>query len=167
MENDIRILFHDNKTIVEINNILFSGKRRINWDGVEEYLKGYIGKSYVIKDTGDEIFIGSDFPDEYAHSKYSAKIYGAIAKAKSNASQAIAELIQFATEVTYRPNLEQKHMNDAINGWYRCTVFFSIPKLDDKGNVMGKNVFRGRLIIRCNKDKKKYLYDIIDIKKET
>ena len=37
----------------------------------------------------------------------------------------------------------------------------------NKGNVIGKNVFRGRLIIRCNKDNKKYLYDIIDIKKET
>lgn len=57
--------------------------------------------------------------------------------------------------------------DDAKFGWYRCTVRFSIPICDDKGNIVGCNNYQGRMIIRCDSDGKKYLYDIIDIKKET
>lgn len=155
------------KKIVEINTIEFSGKRKINWEGVERYLKQYIGKQYVIEETGDTVCIGSDFPDEYAHSRYSTKSLGTIGKAKANATQAISELIQTATDVVYRPNLDEKHKSDAPNGWYRATVYFSLPVTDDKGNKIGKNTFRGRMIIRYSSKKKMYLYDIIDIKKET
>ena len=46
-------------------------------------------------------------------------------------------------------------------------VRFTLPVSDDTGNVIGKNYFQGRMIIRHAYDRKKYLYDIIDIKKET
>ena len=62
---------------------------------------------------------------------------------------------------------DDKHSKDAKSGWYRCTVRFTLPTCDDKGNVIGKNAFQGRMIIRFDEDGKKYLYDIIDIKKET
>jgi hypothetical protein len=42
-----------------------------------------------------------------------------------------------------------------------------LPICDGEGNVIGKNAFQGRMIIRFDEDGKKYLYDIIDIKKET
>ena len=44
---------------------------------------------------------------------------------------------------------------------------FTLPITDDKGVVVGKNTFQSRMIIRCDADGQKYLYDIIDIKKET
>ena len=47
------------------------------------------------------------------------------------------------------------------------TVHFAIPVCNDKGGIIGKNTFRGRTIIRCDADGEKYLYDIINIKKET
>ena len=75
--------------VVEIDTVIFSGKRKIDWDGVENYLKKYIGYEYVIDETGDVVYIGSDFPDEYANSKYSTKALGTIGKAKANASQVI------------------------------------------------------------------------------
>ena len=56
-------------------------------------LKNYIGYEYVIDETDDVVYIGSDFPDEYANSKYSTKALGTIGKAKANASQVIPELI--------------------------------------------------------------------------
>ena len=31
--------------VVEIDTIIFSSKRRIDWDGVEEYLKRYVGQN--------------------------------------------------------------------------------------------------------------------------
>ena len=164
---DKKIIIIDGKKTVEIKTIEFSGKRKIDWDGVEEYLKQYVGKQYVIEETCDNVYIGSDFPDEYANSKYSAKSYGTIGKAKANATQAIPELIQTATDIVHRPNLDNKQKSDAPNGWYRCTVRFSLPITDDKGNIIGENKFRGRMIIRCSSKKELYLYDIIDIKKET
>ncbi len=153
--------------IVEIKTIVFSRKRKIDWNGVEQYLKRYIGKRYTIETTGQIIYVNSDFPDEYANSRYSAKIFGAIGKAKANASQAIPELIQTATDIVFCPNWESKHQSDALNGWYRCTVYFSLPISNDKGNIIGKNIFRGRMIIRCDSNNILHLYDIIDIKKET
>lgn len=47
--------------------------RRIDWAGVEEYLKKYVGQKYQIDETDDLIYIGSDFPDEYANSNYSVR----------------------------------------------------------------------------------------------
>lgn len=162
-----RIISVNNNKVVEITNIMFSGKRTIDWDGVEKYLKEYIGKSYTIDENDDVIYIGSDFPDEYAHSKYSTKALGTIGKAKANASQAIPELIKTATNIAFRENRELKHSIDARFGWYRCTVHFTLPTTNDKGIITGENAFQGRMIIRCDANGKKYIYDIIDIKKET
>ena len=152
---------------VRIDAIQFSSKRKIDWQGVEAYLKRYIGDKYVLDETDDLIYIGKDFPDEYANSRYSEKAFGTIGKAKANAAQAIPELIKIATNIDFRENKDAKHRFDAKYGWYRCTVRFSLPTCDDKGNVVGENHFQGRMIIRCDSDGKKYLYDIIDIKKET
>jgi hypothetical protein len=63
--------------------------------------------------------------------------------------------------------MDNKHKINAKYGWYRGTVRFTLPTCDDKGNIVGKNVFQGRIIIRCDTDGRKYIYDIIDIKKET
>ena len=153
--------------VIQIDTIIFSSKRRIDWLGVETYLKKYVGEKYIIDETDDVIYIGSDFPDEYANSKYSTKALGTIGKAKANAVQAIPELIKTASNVSFRMNSEEKHSINAKFGWYRCTVRFSLPTCDDRGNITGRNFFQGRMIIRCDADGKKYLYDIIDIKKET
>ena len=151
----------------KVVRIIFSSKRRIDWAGVEDYLKRFVGEEYVIDETDEIVYIGTDFPDEYANSRYSTKALGTIGKAKANAAQVIPELVKIATNITFRENTEQKHDLDAKYGWYRCTVRFSLPTCNDKGNVIGRNHFQGRMIIRCDADGKKYLYDIIDIKKET
>ncbi|SFU59254.1 hypothetical protein [Butyrivibrio sp. INlla21] len=153
--------------VIQIDTIIFSSKRRIDWKGVEEYLKKYVGQSYTIDETDEIVYIGSDFPDEYANSRYSSKALGTIGKAKANASQVIPELIKIASNISFRENNEEKHSKNAKFGWYRCTVRFSLPTFDDKGNITGRNYYQGRMIIRHGADGKRYLYDIIDIKKET
>lgn len=76
-------------------------------------------------------------------------------------------MIKIATNIAFQENTDEKHKNNAKYGWYRCTVRFSIPVSDDRGNIVGRNNYQGRMMIRHDKDGKKYLYDIIDIKKET
>ena len=167
MSDNVNIADINGKNVVEINTIKFSGKRKIDWEGVERYLKQFVGNQYVVEETGDTVYIGTDFPDEYTHSKYKEKSFGTIGKAKANATQAIPELIKTVSNLTFRSNLKDKHAADASGGWFYGEVHFSIPITDDKKKIVGSNSFRGRMIMRQSNDGKRYLYDIIDIKKET
>ncbi len=160
------IVTNNGKKTVEIQNIKFRGKRKIDWKSVEDYLKKYIGSQFIIYENGKTVNIGSDFPDEYANSKDTINCLGTNGKAKANASQAIPELIQTLSEIKFYPNLDAKHNADAPNGWLRGTVNFSLSVTNDKGEIIGTNSFRGRMVIRCNKENKLYLYDIVTIKKK-
>ena len=67
----------------------------------------------------------------------------------------------------YLQNYKDKHNSKAKYGWYRYDTRFAIPKYDNDGELAGYNIFKGRLVIRHAQDGKLYLYDVIDIKKET
>ena len=157
----------DGNNIVVINDIIFKGKRSINWKDVREYLKEYIGEFYMIATTGEIIHIGSDLPKEYSGSKYTNSIKGTNAKAKANVATGIPELIEIAVGKHFRKNLEDKHKRDAKNGWYRYDSRFALPVYDDKCKLERCNIFHASLLVRHSNNGKMYLYDIIDIKKET
>lgn len=157
----------DGNNIVVINDIIFKGKRSITWPDVEEYLRQYVGEFYSIAETGDIVYIGTDLPDEYAGSNYTKHIKGAVAKAKANAAQAIPEIIEIATSKTVEENKKEKHSRNAKNGWYRYDTRFALPVYDESGEVERYNVFSARLLIRHAASGKMYLYDVLEIKKET
>ena len=153
--------------IVMINDIIFKGKRGIKWDDVEEYLRCYVGDFYTIADSREIVFIGPDLPDEYAHSEYTFILKGANEKAKANAVQGLPELINTANNVVFTENLKSKHQKDAMYGWYKYESRFALPVFGNDGEVERYNVFHAAMIFRHAKDGKKYLYDIMNIKKET
>ena len=153
--------------IVVINDIIFRGKQSIRWNDVEEYLSRYVGDFYTIADTSEIIYIGTDLPDEYAHSEYTNILKGANAKAKANAAQGIQELVETATGKQFVVNKKTKHQKDAKYGWYKYESRFALPVFNGDGEVERYNVFRAAMIIRHGEDDKKYLYDIINVKKET
>ena len=157
----------EDKKIVVINDLRFKRNKRVDWDTVEGYLKEHIGECTEILDTNEMIYIGSDFPDEYAHSKDTKVLRGPNEYAKANASVAIKELIQIASNKTFSENHKAKHNSKAKYGWYRYDTRFAIPKYDNDGELIGYNIFKGRLVIRHSQDDKLYLYDILRIKKET
>ena len=157
----------DGNNIVVINDIRFKGKRSISWKDVKEYLKEYVGDFYKIVSTGDIIYIGSDLPGEYSGSKYTRSLRGANSKAKANAASGLPEMIEIAVGKHFRKNQEMKHKRDARNGWYRYDSRFALPVYGDDGEIEKYNVFHASMLIRHANDKKMYLYDIIDIKKET
>ena len=161
------ILDADGNKIVVINDIVFKGKRSISWKEVEKYLKRYVGDIYPIAEDNEIIYIGSELPSEYAGSVYTKKLKGADAKAKANAAQAIPEMIEIATNGVFEKNRKAKHGRDAKNGWYRYDTRFALPIYGDDGNIERYNIFRGRLLIRHASSGKKYLYAILEIKKET
>lgn len=89
------------------------------------------------------------------------------AKAKANATQGIPEMIEIAVGKHYRENMENKHWRNAMYGWYRYDSRFALPVYDDNGEMKRYNIFHASLIVRYAENKKMYLYDILDIKKET
>ncbi len=157
----------DGHNIVVINDIRFKGKRSIDWQDVERYLRQYVGEFYSIAESDDIVYIGTDLPDEYTGSNYTKHIKGAVAKAKANAAQAIPEMIEIATSKVGEENRKDKHSRNAKNGWYRYDTRFALPVYDDYGEVERYNVFSARLLIRHASSGKMYLYDVMEIKKET
>ena len=147
--------------------MIFTGKRFIKWDDVEEYLKHFIGESYIVSKYDDLIYIGADLPDEYSHSEYTRILKGANAKAKANAVQGIPELIEIATGKQHKENFKNKHNKDARRGWYKYESRFALPVLDENGEIERYNIFHVAIIVRHSHDGKMYLYDIMNIKKET
>ena len=152
--------------IVVINDIIFKGKRSVNWHDVEKYLKQYAGEFYEMADSKDVVYIGSDLPDEYSNSNYTKTLKGANAKAKANAAQGLPEMIQFATDKEFEANRKERHNRDAKFGWYRYISRFALPVFDENGEIERYNVFHASLLIRHAADEKMYLYDIMAIKKK-
>ncbi|MCD7885571.1 MAG: hypothetical protein LUI87_18010 [Lachnospiraceae bacterium] len=128
--------------IVVINDIRFRGKRNIDWKEVEQYLRQYIGEVFKIAKSEEIIYIGSDLPDEYTGSKYTAQLNGMQAKAKANAAQGIPEMIEIASNKRFKKNMEKKHGMNAKFGWYRYDSRFAIPVFDNDGEVLRYNVSR-------------------------
>ncbi len=131
----------DGKKLALINDIRFKGKRQIDWDDVKQYLEGYVGDYYEIEESAERIYIGNELPEEYTESESRKSLMAANAKAKPNAAT-------------------------AIFGWYRYDVRFALPVYEE--NVLVRyNIFHARLLINHAENGKKYLYDILAVKKET
>lgn len=157
----------DGNKIVVIHDIIFKGKRTMEWTDVEEYLKRFVGEEHIIEETGDLVYIGLDLPDKYAHSNYTMLLRGANAKAKANAnaSQGIPEMLMIANEREFEENRKDKHSKNAKYGWYSYVTRFALPVYEENGDIERYNVFWAIMLVRHAEDNKLYLYDIMKIKK--
>ena len=126
----------------------------------------YIGECYEIAESSEKIYIGKEFPGEFANAKDARGLKGANAKAKANAAQAIKELIQIAENKSEFPDYGDRHGNRAKNGWYRYDVRFGLPVYEENGTLIRYNIFSARMLVRHDADGKMYLYDILRAKKE-
>ncbi len=153
-------------SVVVIPDIIFKNKQNINWEEVQQYLNRFIGEIVSVAETEDIIYIGKNFPDEFARSKYTRNLKGARAKAKANAVQGIQELVKIASEKKFQENYKEKHSSDAANGWYYYKTRFALPIYSNDSKRNEYNVYSGCLVINCNSEGKMYLYDLVNIKKE-
>lgn len=152
---------------VLLPEIVFSGKRNIDWNGVENYLRKYVGKKVKVEQTDDVIYIGSRFIDEYCGSNHTKSVMGARAKAKANAVQGICEMVRIADDKRYRKNRKEKHSEDAKGGWYYYTTRFALRVYRNGIDSKEINRYSACIVVNKAKDGRMYLYDVVDIKKET
>nr|WP_295257312.1 hypothetical protein [uncultured Blautia sp.] len=163
---NVKIITEDEKLLVLIETIQFKGKRKINWKNVKQYLKQYVGKAYKIKADSEIIHIGGEFPEEFTESESRKALMGANTKAKANMALAIPELIEIATNPVFQNNHKNRHNKSAKNGWFRYDVRVGLP-IFEGGKLVRYNIYSARLVINYAANGKKYLYDVISIKKET
>lgn len=130
------------------------------------FLQGYVGDWYEIEENNEIIHIGNKLPEEFTESEGRKALMGANAKAKANAAEAIPELIRIASNQNFEENRKERHAKNAQNGWYRYDVRFALPVYENE-ILMRYNVFKARLLVNHAANGKKYLYDILAIKKET
>ena len=168
MENQSVNIFRDKdgQNVVLINDIKFRTRRIVDWKYIEEYLKEYIGKHYEILETSEKVYIGSDFPDEFCHSRDKISLKGANEKAKANIISAIGELINTATNKLVSDDFNKKHKSKAKYGWYRYDTKFGIPVYDSEKRLIRYNIYSARMLVRCDSSGKLYLYDFIRTKKK-
>lgn len=131
------------------------------------YIDDINRKYYEILESSDTVFIGSDLPNELKGSEDTKRLKGAYAKAKANATVELPSLLTYATNKRWQKNFKTKHGIDAKYGWYRFTARFGLPVYTNDGHLERYNIFRIEMLIRHASDNKLYLYDMVNIKKET
>ena len=156
----------EGRKIVIINDIRFKGKTIKEWGEIEKFLYEYVGKFYEIEETAEKIYIGKDFPDEFAHGKDKIVLKGPNLKAKANITQAVGELIQIATNKSSAEDYGEKHGKKAQFGWYRYDTRLALPVYNMDGELERYNIYKIRMLVRHDEDGKIYLYDFLRTKKE-
>lgn len=151
--------------ISQIDKIIFKNKQNIPWNDVEQYLKRYIGRTFVVRMYQDRIHIAGGFPDEFFESKYTKRLRGALAKVKANSAQIIDLMIINAVNRRWIENKNDKHRRNASQGWYRYDTYFRMPVQGSEEKMERFNEYKATLVVRKTSNVM-YLYDILDIKKE-
>ena len=160
----------DGNSVVWIEeNILKNNNGKPEHQFIADFIAEHIGDVYTIIESGQKVYIGEDLPNEYTQSKYTTTVlrYNSnIIKAKKRATANIGEIIEIATNRRWEKAKHPKN-KDAKYGMYRYDTLFGFPVKDSKGNVVRANIYKAELVIRNASDGRKYLYDIVDIKKDT
>lgn len=134
---------------------------------MEQYLKRYIGKVVTVAETGEEIHIGPDFPDEYKGSEDTKSVHGHNAKAKANAILGIEEIITIARKTSETDNFKAKNSSKAKYGWYRYLTRFALPVVNEESVITHYNIYLATLIVYIDQRKRLHLYDLVHVKKES
>lgn len=169
-KNDIRYSTReiDGQPIAWIENSGLSSKDLRNYKKVAEYIGQHIGEVYTIIESGQRVYIGEDLPREYTQSEYTKRLLKqnpSTLNAKKRAVDALGDMIEIASGRRWE-RTKHTHSKDAKYGMYRYNSRFAFAAKDAAGGV-NVHAYDVELLIRNASDGKKYLYDIVNIKKNT
>lgn len=158
----------NDKPVVWLEDSGLSIKQLRDYKTVAAYIKEHIGEVYKIIESGQSVYLGNDLPSEYTHSKYSSKLKQrdrSLLLSKNRAVSGLGEMIEIATNRRWEKT-KHSHNKDAKLGMYRYDTKFAFSVTGTDGTPVVK-AFDAELIIRNASDGKKYLYDVINIKRDT
>ena len=153
--------------VAVINTKTFSKNTKDLKASIAQLIKQHIGDYYTIIKNGSKIYIGNDFPGEYTYSKTAQNLRKSNMAIKGNIAHNMEDMIKIATNETWEANKKAKHAVDAKNGWYRYDSKVALPVLDGQKNIVSYQIYDVELLVRHDNNGKKYLYDVMNIKKST
>ena len=122
-------------------------------------IKKQKGFTYKIEETNNNIIIDKKTSKEYTFSRYTRKLNIDNKIIKSILSKYLKEIINNSSDRKFVNYKKKKHIKDAKYGFYKYKITFSII------NKNIENIYEATVLIRNSEDTKKYLYDILNIKK--
>ena len=117
------------------------------------------GLIYKIAETNNNIIIDKKTSKEYTFSNYSRRSSKENKRIKGILSRYLKEVINNSNDRKFVNYKKKKHIKDAKYGFYKYKITFSIL------NKGVENFYEAIVLIRNSEDNKKYLYDILNIKK--
>lgn len=157
---------YNGKNTVLIVEIKYKSRRNIPWDKIEIDLKKYVGQKFHISETNEKVYVASDFPDEFCHSRDTVSLRGGYIKAKANAASVLEELIFNAVAKSEHPDYQKKHGVKAQFGWFWYKVYFGLPVCDRGGDIFKYDIYSSRMLVRRDISGRCCLYDFVNLKKE-
>ena len=145
---------------LQINNESFDNIdfKSINKETIKN-IKNQKGISYKITETNNNVFIDKKTAYEFVYSKNSVLNNKQQKLIKSKLSKYFKEIINNSNDRKFVNYKKKKHIKDAKYGFYKYKITFSIL------NKGVEDLYEAIVLIRNSEDTKKYLYDILDIKK--
>ena len=144
---------------VKILKNIFDNKEENIQKVISKNIKQYIGKYARIKESGQKVYFGKDLVGEYTYSNATKNLSTVDKLAKGRAVIGFYEIINNAKERKWEPNKKEKHVLNAKYGFYRYKTIFSF----EYNGI--ESIYEGCILIRNDGNKRKYLYDILNIKK--
>ena len=159
----------DGKDVVWLENSSLTSRELNDHKAVAEYIAQHIGEVYTIIESGQRVYIGKDLPGEYTHSAYTnslRKRNPQALKAKNKATSELGLLIETATNRRWEKT-KHPHSKDAKYGMYRYDISIAFPVKAVDGTSIDVRAYDAELLIRNASDGKKYLYDVVNMKRNT
>mgnify|MGYP004532939603 FL=1 len=122
-------------------------------------IKKQKGFTYKIEETNNNIIIDKKTSKEYTFSRYTRKLNIDNKIIKNILSKYLKEIINNSSDRKFVNYKKKKHIKDAKYGFYKYKITFSII------NKNIENIYEATVLIRNSEDTKKYLYDVLNIKK--
>jgi hypothetical protein len=141
------------------DNIFENNKGKSINNTIKEYLEKNINEYANIIESGQKVYLGKDLPGEYTYSKSTQNLSLPQKMAKGRAATELKEIISNVTNREYSNYKKEKHVKDAKYGFYKYDTKFSFEQNSKE------QVYTGTVLIRNDANGKKYLYDILNIKK--
>ena len=160
-EKNVKIVYNQKGEVdrIKILTNIFENKVNSIQKTINKEIKQYIGKYAYIKESGQKIYFSKDLVGEYTYSNSTKNMSITNKLAKGRVVVGLKEVINNARDRIWEPNKKEKHKVDAKYGFYRYNTSFSF----EYNGI--EQIYSGILLIRNDENGKKYLYDILNIKK--
>lgn len=149
-----------------IVNIVKTLYGRVDWSAARMKLLKLVKNVITIKENNAKVKFDRKFIKEFTASKYTQSANKKIKNIKANLVDNITELVENAGHIFIEINNKDKHRIDSGYRWEKYKCLFRFNSLDELGNNVSI-IYSCCIVIRCPNFKEKYIYDIVDIKKET